>query len=723
MGFPSVMPPALAVLLLAAPAAAQSAPRPIPPSAWGWDRFTIQVADWDPQLRVQLIQISGLHADLYLRRGAPPTTTAFDARSATPGTSDELIVLNGASSPLLTSGTWHIGVLRPAGTLANLTFWTERVPSVHPGLGANVFDAGAASGTAFRVWAPFAAGVNLIGDFNGWNASALPMVAEPGGTWSLDVRNLGAGSKYRFVVDAGLYTQSRIDPRARSVTNSVGDSIVVDPQAFAWGGGGYGTPAWNDMVVYEMHVGTFYDSPGGPVGTFDSARGQLPYLADLGVNVIEVMPVGEFAGDTSWGYNTAHPFAVESAYGGEEAFKRFVRDAHSLGLAVVLDVLYNHWGPSDLDLWRFDGWYQGSYGGIYFYNDWRAATQWGDTRPDYGRGEVRTYIRDNALFWLDEFRLDGLRLDSTVNIRNSDNGLGADLPDGWSLLQWINDEVNRTQQWKIVIAEDMWQNEWLTKDTGAGGAGFDSQWDAGFVHPMRDAIIQPNDAFRDMHAVRAAIEQRYNSDAFERVIFTESHDECANGKQRVPEDIWPGNAGSWYSKKRSTLGAAIVMTSPGVPMILQGQEFLEDGFFSDQDPLDWTKASTYSGIRLLYSDLIQLRRDFWGVTRGLKGQSLNVFHVNDADKLVAFHRWNQGGAGDDVLVLANFADRGWSQYSIGAPRAGTWRVRFNSDWNGYDPAFGNWPASDAVAQMGDMHGLPYHLDLSIGPYTVLILSQ
>src|SRR5436190_9648899 len=132
-----------------------------------------------------------------------------------------------------------------------------------------------------------------------------------------------------------------------------------------------------------------------------------------------------------------------------------------------------------------------------------------------------------------------------------------------------------TQPWKITIAEDLQNNEWITKGTGAGGAGFSSQWDAAFVHPIRDAVIAQSDSDRNLYAVRDALYHRYNGDAEQRVIYTESHDEVANGHARVPEEIWPGNAGSWFSRKRSTLGAALVFTAPGIPMIFQGQEFLE----------------------------------------------------------------------------------------------------------------------------------------------------
>jgi 1,4-alpha-glucan branching enzyme len=480
-------------------------------------------------------------------------------------------------------------------------------------------------------------------------------------------------------------------------------------------------PPWNELVIYEMHVGTCNNAPGTGPGTFDEIIPRLPYLRDLGINAIEIMPVLEFPLEYSWGYNPADPFAVETAIGGPQGLFQFVKAAHTQGIAVMLDVVYNHFGPGDLDLWRFDGWSDGDHnGGIYFYDNARAQTDWGATRPDYGRPEVRQYLRDNALFWLNKYRLDGLRFDSVCNIRGV---AGRDLPDGWSLLQWINDEIRASQPWKITVAEDLQNNEWITKDTGAGGAGFGSQWDAGFVHPIRDAIIAAEDGARDLWAVKDALYHGYNGAATQRVIYTESHDEVANGHARVPEEIWPGNAGSWFSRKRSTLGAALVFTAPGIPMIFQGQEFLEDKYFRDTVVLDWSKLNTYAGIQAMYRDLIRLRRNWFNQTRGLRGQHLNVHHVNNTDKLIAYHRWENGGPGDDVVVVANFANRSYDSYALGFPRAGQWRVRFNSDWQGYSPDFGNQPGYDTVAGPGLKDAMLFQANVGLGPYAVLILSQ
>jgi 1,4-alpha-glucan branching enzyme len=575
-------------------------------------------------------------------------------------------------------------------------------------------------GAAFRVWAPFADKVFAAGTFNHWSTTANEFASEGNGYWSVEVPGAAVGDEYQFVIHNGEQRLWRKNPYASEVVNSSGNAIIHDPD-FDWSGDEFTMPPWNELVIYEMHVGSFNDVSAAGPGTFDDVVPKLPYLRDLGINAIEIMPVLEFPMSFSWGYNPSDPFAVEAGLGGPRGLHRFVKAAHGHGLAVILDVVYNHFGPGDLDLWRFDGWSdQDHNGGIYFCDNARAQTPWGATRPDYGRPEVRQYLRDNALFWLNKYRIDGLRFDAVNAIRAVN---GQELPDGWSLLQWIHEEIRASQPGKITVAEDLQNNEWITKPAGAGGAGFCSQWDAGFVHPIRAAIIAQDDADRDLEAVRNALLHRYNDEAEQRVIYTESHDEVANGHARVPEEIWPGNAGSWFSRKRSTLGAALVFTAPGIPMIFQGQEFLEDRYFRDSEPLDWTKLETHRGIHTLYRDLIRLRRNWFNETRGLRGGHINVHHLDSAEKIIAYHRWQSGGPGDDVVVVANFANRVHDAYALGFPRAGNWRVRFNSDWQGYSDDFGNTAGFDCWASAEGWDGMPFRGTIGIGPYSVLILSQ
>jgi len=585
-----------------------------------------------------------------------------------------------------------------------------------------------ARGTSFRVWAPHAEAVFVTGTFDAWAGERTALRRDgdgTGGTWSADVDGVGPGAEYRFWIRTPAGDLWRMDPYARHVTSSVGNCIVYDPAAFDWGEEAFEMPTWDDLVIYELHVGTFAATDDRR-GTFDAARRRLDYLERLGVSAVQVMPPFEFAGGISWGYNPAHLFAIESGYGGPDAFKRFVRDAHAHGIAVIVDVVYNHLGPSDLDLWRFDGWHEGDGGGIYFYNDERAVTPWGATRPDYGRGEVRTFLRDSAMTWLEEFRCDGLRFDATVHIRTVDGELSdpaSALPDGWSFLAWLNDEIRARQPWKITIAEDMRDDPTVVAPSRDGGAGFGAQWDPGFIGRVRPALVALDDADRDIDAVAAAILGHGRGAPLTRVIYTESHDDVANGKTRVPEAISPGAAGSWWAKKRAVLGSALVLTSPGIPMLFQGQELLEDRWFDDTVALDWQKASTNRGILRLHRDLIALRRARDGATRGLRGTNVAILRADRAVGLLAMHRWMDGGRHDDTVVVANFADRARDGLRIGFPAPGGWKVRFNSDAATYAPDFGSHEASDLVADGEPLDGCAQSGLVAVGPYSVVIFSR
>lgn len=597
-------------------------------------------------------------------------------------------------------------------------------PAQQPGMGAIPH----AEGTVFRVWAPNAEAVYVTGSFNNWQPRQIPLAHETNGYWSVNVPQAQIGDEYKFVLRRGRQQLLRTDPYAKDVRAPFQNGVVRNGTvlgsrtAVSAKTSPFQPPSLEELIIYELHVGTFGEGEGDPPFNFEAVVAKLPYLRVLGINAIELMPVKAFPGELSWGYNPAHPFAISQVYGGPEKFKQLIQAAHAQGIAVLVDVVYNHFGPQDLSLWQFDGWQQHGLGGIYFYNDWRSKTPWADTRPDYGRPEVRQYIRDNVRMWLDEYQIDGLRWDATSYIRNAhghDGDAGADIPEGWGLMQGINEEMRQHNPRHFRIAEDLQANPWLTEPVEGGGAGFNSQWDSQFVHPVRQAIIALRDEDRDMLAVRDALLFRYGTDAFSRVIYTESHDEVANGKARVVHEVGEDA----LAAKRSALGAALVFTAPGVPMIFQGQEFLEDGWFDDKRPLDWQKAEQNSGMVGLYRHLIQLRRNFGGKTRGLSGQSINVFHVNDAAKLIAFHRWQFGGPGDDVIVVANFANQPVTDYKLGLPHAGQWQVRFNSDLKAYHPSFTSHHVPTVTAVPGEYDQLAYHATLSIGPYSVIILSQ
>ncbi|MCA9327036.1 alpha amylase C-terminal domain-containing protein, partial [Candidatus Saccharibacteria bacterium] len=324
---------------------------------------------------------------------------------------------------------------------------------------------------------------------------------------------------------------------------------------------------------------------------------------------------------------------------------------------------------------------------IYFYNDPRGDTPWGG-RPDYGRPEVRQFILDNVTMWLNEYHLDGLRVDSTIYMRNTegvDNDPPHDIPDAWYLLQDIVELAHKVKPGATIIAEDCANSAYLTKPRSESGCAFDAQWELGFPHALRDALGLRGG--RTLAGIRYELERTYNGNAFEKVVFSDSHDTAANGSVRLNEAAGGNDAADLFARERALIANALMLTAPGVPMLLQGQEFMQEGAFNDWQELEWDKAEKFNGIVQAHRHLIDLRLNRHGNTAGLLGQSTAIFHQDDDNGVIAFHRWNEGGPADDTLVIANFGDQTHDVYQLQLPIQGTWHIRFNSSWTGYSPDF------------------------------------
>ncbi|MBX7245407.1 MAG: alpha amylase C-terminal domain-containing protein [Candidatus Sumerlaeaceae bacterium] len=609
-----------------------------------------------------------------------------------------------------------------------------------PGMGAVT----TTGGVSFRVWAPHANSVHVRGSFNGYGLGN-PLTSEgASGLWSALVPAAAAGDQYKFYVTNNTPTSPngttawRRDPYGRLVqpiSPTDANSVVYNGSSFNWGSStSYTLPARREVVLYEMHIGTF-NAPSGTPATFDQAILRLDQLVNLGVNVVEVMPISELTSTSNWGYDPTMPLSVELDYGGPDAFKRFVKACHDRSLGVIVDVVYNHGYTSNNDMWEFDQWYQQDGGGIWFFND--AATRdtpWGP-RYDYTRPEVYNLIVAGTRMYLDDYRVDGFRFDATGVMRKSS---GNAVPGAATMLTSLTQLIATQYPGKLCIAEDFEADQLASKSAGSGGLGFDSEWD-GLGYSVAQCL-NGNDASRNLTTLRTAMEKDYHGDGLKRVVFSESHDMAAT--QNPPTDVPPYRGGylprrlnqtdpetSLTTRKLSMIGSALAFTVPGIPMMFMGQELYATGIFSYPTPpaLSWTTMqSAHSGLFTLHSELVRLRQNRSGNTRGLMGQTLQVFHQNNASKVMAWLRRDVGGAGDDVVVITNFSATDFSfGYLVGIPGSGTWRVRFSTDESRYDSAFsttGTLPsiasepiARDGYAQRINLPRLP--------PYTTLILSQ
>ena len=364
-------------------------------------------------------------------------------------------------------------------------------------LGATINKSGAAiTGVTFRVWSPNALQVSVAGEFNNWSTTANALVKSASGNiWTATLANARPGQAYKYVISttAGA-TLWRKDPRAREV-RSMPDgsqaSVIYDEDAFVWEDEGFEPPFPNEIVMYELHVGTFYDPrpEDGEPATFYDAVQRLDYLRDLGVNMIALMPVSEFNGRHSWGYNPVALFAIEQAYGGPDGFKHFVNEAHKRGIAVQVDVVHNHYGDlaasGASDLENFDG------GNPYFYHGADEVarpgigrTKWGP-RPRYSDANVRQFIKDNIRMYLEEYKVWALRWDSPRNITGFDLNPGTNvgdpdtaIPEAVTMMEEINNDIRSRNIRYYSIAEDA---------TSPGG--YSGHWEISFHNVLFPRLL------------------------------------------------------------------------------------------------------------------------------------------------------------------------------------------------------------------------------------------
>ncbi len=599
--------------------------------------------------------------------------------------------------------------------------------SSRTGWGSVPYHDATGTGVTFRVWAPNATSVYVPGQFNSWSTTATPLGKDLtngvwNGSWSADVTGATVGQQYKYYLNYSGGSTWRHDPRARKMINSSANiganDYIYDPTAFNWTNDVPVSPALNDLVIYELHIGTFYNTNAGGTlpGKFTDATNRLDYLKNLGVSAVEVMPICEFPGYQSWGYNLADIYAADNySYGGPDGFKTFVKACHAHGLAVLLDVVHNHYGPTDLDMWNFDGWAGTNSvggGGIYFYqtNVNLEITPWGNTRPNFNSLFVDSFVQDNFTMWLSECHVDGFRWDTPGALMHGNDG--TYIPAAGNLVTAINAMIHTNYTAKISISEDIYNS-----------FGFDSAWDTTYPYTITPIFTNTVDANRDINALVYALgnNQRYGGAASTaRVTFMETHDVVGdlNGGARLVTAIDPAMPNSYRARKLSFLATALTFTAPGVPMLFQGQEMLENQQFSSGRPVDWTKTNTYSAIVKCYHDLIGLRRNFAGGVPGLKGSQISFLKVDTGNQLIAYRRWAGSNSTQDSIVIGNLAGITRTNYSLSLPRTGTWYVHFNSDSTNYSSDYGNIGPIQITAT-----GISATASVTIAPYSLLILSQ
>jgi 1,4-alpha-glucan branching enzyme len=595
-------------------------------------------------------------------------------------------------------------------------------------------------GATFRIWAPRAKGVYVSGEFNNWRQDTSCLLNQiGGGHWARFFPDLNDGDEYLFYID-GIGTKGyKRDPRARILSflpEFPGSHCVLrNPSRFPWHETGFRPPAFNEMVIYQLHVGTYSIRAGKKEGIFLDVIARVPYLAALGVNAIEALPIQEFETQFSMGYNGSDYFSPENLYGvgdeteiqsyfdtvngilrkaGQTAYagpdvlrgadnqlRAMIDVCHVYGIAVVFDVVYNHAGGGfdENSMWFLDRMPYGDANDSLYFTDQGWA---GGEVFAYWNNDVNQFLIDNAKSFYEEYRIDGFRFDE-VSVMNRFGG--------WQTCQDITDTLRAMKPEGIQIAEYWPVNPSVVQSTRSGGAGFDATWHDGIRGTVRAAIGQAalgDSAYIDMESVARAIADPGLPDRWRAVTCLENHDIVYAGRDlRIARLADGSNPRSWYARSRSRLGMGLLLTSPGIPMIFMGQEFLEDRQWSDTPGpstlIGWegveSADNTMSDFLRFTRELLQLRKD----QPALCGEGCAIIHVHNQNRVLAFQRWVEG-IGNDVVVVATLSETNWYNYHVGFPGGGRWREVFNSD------VYDNWVNPTVAGNGGgvDASGPPFH---------------
>jgi 1,4-alpha-glucan branching enzyme len=632
-------------------------------------------------------------------------------------------------------------------------------------------------GATFKVWAPRASAVYLHGVF-GWRDYDRPtedrlLQKDERGYWTGFQEGARDGDQYRFWVEGEGSSGYKRDPCARELDPEGFPNcfaILRDGNQFPWHDQEFETPDFSDMIIYQLHVGTYAIKRPGVASTFLDVALKIPYLANLGINVLQPLPIDEQEANPNMGYGGADLFSPDFPYiaveglpgylaainrlyaakgkpaialadiqSGPSQLKLLVDLCHVYDIAVMFDVVYNHAGGFSVD-GKFDD-------NCLYYMD-RHANR-GDnndslyfTDQDRGTGglafalwndDVVQFLISNARYFLEEYHADGFRYDEISTLISTGQG------SGWEFCRALTSSL-RSFRNRILQNSEFWAGRFsdipasdlpVLAPVSAGGMGFDVVQHDCLRGVLRGAVAAASggaDARVSMASIAAALYPPAFDHAWRAVTCIENHDLVLAGREpRIAALADPSNHRSWYARSRSRVATGVLLTAPGIPQLFMGQEFLEDKHW-DVDPngrnlLSWTgidAADSAMRDHLRFTrDLIHLRHDL----PALRGDNVHAFHCSDADRVLAYHRWRDG-TGDDVIVVVSFAETTYHDYEIGVPSAGVWTECFNSDV--YDHWINPWVAGNGGgvrAVEKPMHGFAASAAIVIPANSVVVFAR
>jgi len=601
-------------------------------------------------------------------------------------------------------------------------------------LGANPKIVDGVAGVLFAVWAPSANRVSVVGDFNGWHGLRHPMrVRGDSGIWELFIPGLMAGDIYKFEIrnaqTSGVFIKT--DPYAKAMELRPLTGSVVAETHFNWADQSWlkarAERDWQatPMNIYEVHLGSWQrDDAGGFLNYREIAHRLVEYVVWMGYTHIELLPISEHPLDESWGYQTTGYFAPTRRFGDPDDFRYFVEYCHQHQIGVFLDWVPAHFPKDTFALARFDG------SALYEHEDPRKGEHqdWGTYIFNFGRNEVRNFLIANALYWLDEFHIDGLRVDAVASMLYLDYSRdeGAWVPNQYGgrenieaieFLKTLNAEVHSQSPGALVMAEESTSWPMVSRPTWMGGLGFSMKWNMGWMNDTLD-FFEKDPVYRPYHHNQLTFSQMYAYS--ENFILPLSHDEVVHLKKslvgKMPGDLWQKMA-----NMRLLMGYQLL--HPGKKLLFMGCEFAQWQEWSDARGLDWYLCDQPEnrGVQLLVRDLNLLYRNHSALhERDFSTEGFEWIDCHDYEQsILSFMRQSET---EKIICVFNFTPVPRNHYRIGLPEAGSYSEVINSDAAVYGGS--NCGNSGVIeAESIPWMNRPYSAELVLPPLGVVVLKR
>jgi 1,4-alpha-glucan branching enzyme len=590
---------------------------------------------------------------------------------------------------------------------------------------------GQIAGTRFAVWAPNAQAVRLVGDFNYWNGDSSSMHLVPGsGVWSLFVEGVGTGTLYKFeVLGADGVWRLKADPFAQFCEAPPHNASIVYESQYVWNDDewlwyrGQKKQFQEPVSVYELHLGSWRKG----LTYVELARQLVEYVTWQGFTHVELMPVAEHPYDGSWGYHVTGYFAPISRFGSPDEFRYLVDELHKAGVGVIVDWVPGHFATDPWALQRFDG------TALYEHEDPRLGwhPDWGSYIFNFGRNEVKAFLISNAFYWLEEFHIDGLRIDAVASMLYLDYSReagqwvpniygGNENLEAVDLLQRVNEHNYRRKPGIMMIAEESTSWPGVTRSIDNGGLGFGFKWNMGWMNDsLRYLGREPIYRQYHHHEMTFAMAYAYS----ENFVLPISHDEVVHGKgsmfERVPQDEW---------RKFGTLRAfyAFMWAHPGKKLLFMGTEFGQRREFSESRSIDWDESAHWGhrGVQRLVKDLNETYTSHPALYK-LDNDPAGFRWINADDGGGNVFSWVRfDGDGQMIACITNFSSESRPDYRVGLPAEGAWQEILNTDADVYDGTGSIGNLGEVVAHPVPSNGFPASATVTIPPLgAVWLLHQ